>query len=231
MRTIGLIGGMSFESTATYYRLINEDVRVRLGGHHSAKLILWSVDFAEIEAMQQAGAWDEAGLALAAAAQALERAGAAAIVIAANTMHKVADAVEAAVRIPLVHIADATAAAIKRTPCKRPLLLATRYTMEQEFYRGRLKRHGVDALVPNEADRTAVHNVIFDELVRGVVTPASRRRTLDVIAVARGEGADGVIFGCTEIGMLLSQADMTEPVFDTAVLHARAAVDFALGAA
>jgi aspartate racemase len=231
MRTIGLIGGMSFESTAIYYRLINEDVRVRLGGHHSAKLVLWSVDFAEIEAMQRAGAWDEAGQALAAAAQALERAGAAAVVIAANTMHKVADAVEAAVRIPLIHIADATAAAIKQTPCKRPLLLATRYTMEQEFYRGRLKRHGIDALVPNEADRTSVHDIIFEELVCGVVTPASRQRYLDVIAAARDEGADGVIFGCTEIGMLLSQADVAEPVFDTAVLHARAAVDFALGAA
>lgn len=229
MKTIGLIGGMSFESTAIYYRLINEDVRKRLGGHHSSKLILWSVDFAEIEAMQRAAAWGEAGEALAHAARKLEAAGAQAIVITANTMHKVAGAVAGAIHIPLLHIADATAAAIKRTACKRPLLLATRYTMEQDFYRARLKTHGVEALIPNETDRTAVHDVIFNELVQGVVTPSSKQRLLEVVATARGQGGDGVIFGCTEIGMLLSPSDLAEPVFDTAVLHAKAAVDFALG--
>ena len=228
MRTIGLIGGMSFESTAIYYRLINEDVRARLGGHHSAKLILWSVDFAGIEAMQRAAAWEGAGAELAAAARKLEAAGADAILIAANTMHKVADAVAAATRAPLLHIADATAEAIKRTPSKRPLLLATRYTMEQDFYRARLKSRGVDAMIPGDADRTAVHDIIFTELVHGVVAKPSKQRFLDVVATARRDGADGVIFGCTEIGMLLGQGDLAEPVFDTAVLHAKAAVDFAL---
>lgn len=228
MRTIGLIGGMSFESTAIYYRLINEDVRARLGGHHSAKLILWSVDFAGIEAMQRAAEWDRAGAELAAAARKLEAAGAQAILIAANTMHKVADTVAAATRAPLLHIADATAEAIKCTPSKRPLLLATRYTMEQDFYRARLKSRGVDAMIPGDADRTAVHDIIFTELVHGVVTKPSKQRFLDVIAAARRDGADGVIFGCTEIGMLLAQGDLAEPVFDTAVLHAKAAVDFAL---
>jgi aspartate racemase len=229
MKTIGLIGGMSVESTAIYYRLLNEDVRTRLGGHHSAKLILWSVDFAEIEALQRAAAWDKAGAALADAARRLEGAGADAIVIAANTMHIVADAVAGAVRVPLLHIADATAAAIKRTACKRPLLLATRYTMEHNFYRGHLKKHhGIDAIVPDEAGRTTVHDIIFRELVRGIVNPASKQKYLEIMAAARRVGADGVIFGCTEIGMLLSQADLPEPCFDTAVLHAKAAVDFAL---
>ncbi len=229
MKTLGLIGGMSAESTAIYYRLMNEDVRARLGGHHSAQLILWSVDFAPIEAMQRAGAWDEAGRNLAEIARRLEAAGAEAVVITANTMHKVADAVAGAIRVPLLHIADATATAIKRAACKRPLLLATRYTMEQDFYRGRLKgMHGIDALIPDDHGRRIVHDTIFGELVKGVVTPESKRRYLDVIAAARGQGADGVIFGCTEIGMLLSQADLQEPVFDTAVIHAKAAVDFAL---
>lgn len=229
MKTVGLIGGMSVESTAIYYRLINEDVRARLGGHHSAKLILWSVDFAEIEAMQRAGAWGDAGRVLAAAARRLEAAGAEAVLIAANTMHKVADAVAGAVTVPLLHIADATAVAINERGCRRPLLLATRYTMEHDFYRGRLKeRHGIEALIPNEEGRAVVHGVIFDELVKGVILPASRQRYLEVIAGALREGADSVIFGCTEIGMLLAPSDVPAPVFDTAVLHAKAAVDFAL---
>ncbi|MBP6013272.1 MAG: aspartate/glutamate racemase family protein [Alphaproteobacteria bacterium] len=229
MKTLGLIGGMSAESTAIYYRLMNEDVRARLGGHHSAQLILWSVDFAPIEAMQRASAWEDAGRSLAEIARRLETAGAEAVVITANTMHKVADAVAGAIHVPLLHIADATAAAIKRTTCKRPLLLATRYTMEQDFYRGRLKAmHGIDALTPDDDGRRVVHDVIFGELVKGVVKPESKRRYLDVIAAARGQGADGIIFGCTEIGMLLTQADLREPVFDTALIHAKAAVDFAL---
>lgn len=229
MKTIGLIGGMSFESTAVYYRLINEDVRARLGGHHSAKLILWSVDFAEIEALQRAGAWDKAGQALAAAARRLEGAGAEAVLVATNTMHKVADAVAAAIRVPFLHIADATAAAIKEARCKRPLLLATRYTMEQDFYRGRLRAlHGLDVLVPDDEDRTAVHDIIYGELVQGVVAAASKQRYLEVVAAGRRAGADSVIFGCTEIGILLSRTDVAEPVFDTTALHAKAAVDFAL---
>lgn len=230
MKTIGLIGGMSVESTAIYYRLINDGVRARLGGHHSAKLILWSVDFAEIEAMQRAAAWDRAGAELAAAARKLEVAGAEAILICANTMHKVADAVATAVRVPLLHIADVTAVAISRSTSKRPLLLATRYTMEQPFWRDRVReRFGISVTIPDDAGRTAVHDIIFNELVHGRVVEASKARALDVIARARKDGADGVIFGCTEIGMLLGQADMPEPVFDTAELHAKAAVDFALG--
>lgn len=230
MRTIGLIGGMSAESTAIYYRLINEDVRGRLGGHHSARLILWSVDFAEIEAMQRAAAWTQAGNVLADAARRLEVAGADAVLIAANTMHKVADQVAAAVRVPLLHIADATAVAVKAVGCRRPLLLATRYTMDQDFYKGRLKAmHGIDVAVPDEAGRVAVHDVIFGQLVRGVVLPSSKAMYLEFIAQAQRSGADGVIFGCTEIGMLLGAGDVDLPVFDTAALHAKAAVDFALG--
>ncbi len=229
MKTIGLIGGMSAESTAIYYRLINEDVRARLGGHHSAELILWSVDFAEIEAMQRASAWDKAGAKLADCARRLEGAGAQAILVTANTMHKVAAAVAAAVRVPLLHIADATADAIKHANCTRPLLLATRYTMEQDFYKGYLAdRHGIEAIVPDAQGRTTIHDVIYNELVHGIVKPESKRRYLGVMEQGRRQGADSVIFGCTEIGMILSPEDFAEPCFDTAVLHAKAAVDFAL---
>jgi aspartate racemase len=204
-------------------------VRARLGGFHSAQIALWSVDFAEIEHMQVAGEWERAGERLADAARRLERAGADVILICANTMHKVADAVAAAVRVPLLHIADATAAEIKRRNCKHPLLLATRYTMEQDFYTGRLReKHGIDVRVPNEADRTLVHTIIFEELVRDIVKPESKARYLEVVERARKGGADGVIFGCNEIGMLLSPKDISEPCFDTAAIHAQAAVDFAL---
>jgi aspartate racemase len=230
MKTIGLIGGMSFESTAIYYRLINEDVRARLGGHHSAKLILWSVDFAEIELMQRAGDWDKAGAELGAAARRLEAAGAEAIVLCTNTMHRVAGQIEQAVGIPFLHIADATAAALKAAGKRRPLLLATRYTMEQAFYKGRLAaRHGIEAVVPDAEGRTIVHDIIFQELVQGVVKDESRRRYLAVVADAAHQGIDAIIFGCTEIGMLLSPSDVTLPCFDTTPLHAKAAVDFALG--
>jgi aspartate racemase len=229
MKTIGLIGGMSWVSTAIYYRLINEGVRERLGGYHSAQIVLWSVDFAEIERMQIAGEWERAGERLADAAKRLERAGADVILITANTMHKVADAVAAAVRIPLIHIADATAAEIKRRGSKHPLLLATAYTMEQDFYVGRLRqRHEIDLRVPNAADRAAVHEIIFQELVRNVVKPSSKARYMDIIERERRAGADGIIFGCTEIGMLLSPSEFDVPCFDTAAIHAQAAVDFAL---
>jgi len=229
MKAIGLIGGMSWVSTAIYYRLINEAVRERLGGFHSARIALWSVDFAEIERMQISGEWEKAGEHLAGAAKRLERAGADMILICANTMHKVADAVAGAVRIPLIHIVDAAAGEIKRKGVKRPLLLATGYTMEQDFYVGRLRdRHGIDVRVPNASDRALVHEIIFQELVRDIVKPASKARYAEVVERARGEGADGIIFGCTEIGMLLAPDDFDMPCFDTAAIHATAAVDFAL---
>jgi amino-acid racemase len=228
MKTIGLIGGMSAESTLIYYRMMNEDVRARLGGHHSAALILWSVDFAEIEAMQRAGDWDKAGAALADAARKLESVGAAAIVLCTNTMHCVAEAIEEAVRIPFLHIADATATALKAAGKRRPLLLATRYTMEQPFYKGRLAEHGIEAVMPTADDRTAVHDIIFKELVLGKVLPASKRCYQAVVDRGINGGADSVVFGCTEIGMLLSQNDVSLPCFDTTAWHAKAAVDFAL---
>ena len=229
MKTIGLVGGMSWVSTAIYYRLINEGVRERLGGYHSAQIALWSVDFGDIERMQVAGEWARAGDHLADAAKRLERAGADVILITANTMHRVADAVAAAVRIPLIHIADATAAEIKRKGSKHPLLLATAYTMEQDFYVGRLRqRHEIDLRVPNQADRAAVHQIIFQELVHDIFKPASKARYMDIIDRECRAGADAVIFGCTEIGMLLSPSDFNVPCFDTAAIHAQAGVDFAL---
>lgn len=229
MRTIGLIGGMSWVSTAIYYRLINEGVRERLGGYHSAEIVMWSLDFAEIEEMQVSGEWARAGDRLADAAKRLERAGADVVLITANTMHKVADAVTSAVRIPLIHIADATAAEIKRKGSKHPLLLATAYTMEQDFYVGRMRtRHEIDLRVPGPGDRAAVHEVIFNELVHDVVKQSSKARYMEIIDRERHAGADSIIFGCTEIGMLLSPDDFNVPCFDTAVIHAQAAVDFAL---
>lgn len=230
MKTIGLLGGMSWESTVTYYQLLNRMARDRLGGLHSAKLLLHSFDFAEIEAFQAAGDWEGASAALSDAARGLCRAGADCILLCTNTMHRMADEVEAASGLPLIHIADATAAAVIASSARRPLLLATRYTMEQAFYRGRLRDRGVDALIPDEAGRTVVHDVIYEELCRGVVRAESRRAYHDVIARGRDAGADAVIFGCTEIGLLLSPADIDAPSFDTTALHAAAAIDFALAA-
>ncbi len=231
MKTIGLIGGLSWESTVVYYQLLNRMARDRLGGLHSASLLLWSFDFAEIEEMQAAGDWDAATAAMIKAARAIERGGADCIVICTNTMHKMAGEVAAAVDIPLIHIADATASAVKRRNVKRPLLLATRYTMEQEFYKGRLlSHHGIEAVVPAEADRATVHAIIYEELCRGVIEPASKQRYLDVIARERGNGVDGVIFGCTEVGLLIGPDDLDVPTFDTTELHAEAALDFALQA-
>ena len=229
MKTLGLLGGMSSESTAIYYRLLNEGVNARLGGLASAKLIIWSFDFADIAARQSAGDW--AGLAgtLADAAGALERAGAEAVMICANTMHKMADEVQAAIGVPLIHIADATAAAIQATGSRRPALLATRYTMEQDFITGRLReRFGVDTMIPDEADRIELHRIIYGELCLGVVTPSSKAAFLAMIARLRAGGADGVILGCTELGLLLTQAEIDIPVFDTALIHVAAGVDFAL---
>ncbi|WP_353181704.1 aspartate/glutamate racemase family protein [Bosea sp. (in: a-proteobacteria)] len=227
MATIGLIGGMSWESTAVYYRLLNEGVRARAGGLHSADILLHSVDFAPIAEMQAQGDWARAGAALAESARRLAHAGASCLVLCTNTMHKVADQITAATNLPFLHLADVTAQAIRATPSRRPLLLATRFTMEQPFYRDRLKAFGVEALVPGAGERAEVHRIIYEELCRGRVETASRERYRAIVARAvREEGADGVILGCTEIGLLVSQADFQVPAFDTTALHVAAALDF-----
>lgn len=225
-RLIGLIGGISAESTAYYYETLNALVRERLGGLHSARLLVWSVDFAPVAELQAAGDWDAAAVQFADIARRLEAAGAEAVLICANTMHLVADQVAAAVNIPLIHIGEATAEALVRIGSRRPLLLGTRYTMEMGFYRDYLAARGLEALVPDEADRVRLHAIIYDELCRGVVSPASKAVVLDIIA--RSGPADAVIFACTEIGLLLAPSDLEAPVVDTAIVHARAAVDFAL---
>lgn len=229
MKTLGLLGGMSWESTLPYYRLINEAVRERLGGLHSARLVLYSVDFAEVEQLQRAGAWDAAGALLADAARALHAAGAEALVLCTNTMHKVAPAIEAAVPVPLLHIADPTAQAIRAAGLHTVGLLGTRFTMEQPFYRERLQtRHGLTVLTPNEADRETVHRVIYDELCRGRVEPASRVAYRRVMADLVARGAQGIILGCTEIALLVDAGDAPVPLFDTTRLHARHAAAHAL---
>jgi aspartate racemase len=229
MRTIGLLGGMSWESSLEYYRLINQAVKARLGGLHSAQCLMYSFDFAEIEALQMAGDWDAATARMIAAAQALARGGAECVVICTNTMHRMADAVQAAIDIPLLHIADATAAAIQREGLADVGLLGTRFTMEEDFYRGRLEaRHGLRVLVPEAADREAVHRIIYEELVVGAIHESSRQRYQAVIAALAARGAGGVILGCTEIGLLIRPEHSAIPVFDTTELHALAAVDWAL---
>ncbi len=229
MKTIGLIGGMSWESSAHYYALVNRLVKERLGGFHSARVLLYSVDFGEVEPRQRAGRWDELGALLNRAALALERGGADFLVLCANTMHKVADELMAEVRIPLLHIADVTAASVKAAGLRRVGLLGTRYTMEQDFYRRRLaERHGLEVLVPDRADQAEVNRVIFEELVLGRVEASSRSYYQEVVDRLARSGAQGIIAGCTEIGMLLSPSDVALPLFDTTEIHARAAVDLAL---
>lgn len=229
MKTIGLIGGMSWESTLPYYRHVNEAIRARLGGLHSARLVLYSVDFHEIEQLQRSGDWQRAGELLGEAAAALERVGAEFLVLCTNTMHKVADAIEQAVCIPLLHIADPTAAAIRAAGLQRVGLLGTRFTMEQPFYRERLEsRHGIQVLVPDEADRQLVHRVIYEELCLGTVREASRQAYREVIARLVAQGAQAVILGCTEIGLLIGAEDAVVPLFDTTLLHAGAAAEQAL---
>lgn len=229
MRTIGVLGGMSCESSAEYYRVMNEVARARLGGVHSAETLMLSFDFGEIEALQAAGRWDESARVLADGARALERGGAELLVIATNTMHEVADAVADAVAIPLIHIADPTAARIRAAGLSRVGLLGTRYTMERPFYRGRLESlHGLEVLVPGEPDRTTVHDVIYEELVVGLAREESRERYREVIRRLVEHGAEGVIYGCTEIELLVGARDSPVPVFDTARIHAEAAVDAAL---
>ena len=229
MRMIGLIGGMSWESTATYYRLLNEGAKHRLGGLHSARLLLWSVDFAEIAARQTAGQWEQLTGLMVEAARRLEGGGAEAIVVCANTMHKMADDIARAVAIPLIHVADVTAVAATASNCRRPALLATRYTMEQDFYKERLARQGLQPLIPDERGRDLLHRVIYEELCQGVIRPELKTAFVHEVDALRAQGADGVILGCTEIGMILSQADFDIPVFDTTVIHAAAALDFACG--
>lgn len=230
MKTIGLIGGMSWESTVPYYRTINRVVSERLGGLHSAQILLYSVDFQPIEELQRTGRWDEAGTILAEAAGRLETAGADFLVLCTNTMHKVAPAIEESVAIPLLHIADATAEEIKQSDVRRAGLLGTRFTMEQDFYRGRLEeRHRISVLVPNERDRRLVHRVIYDELCLGEVSPESRRAYSQVIQRLVDQGAEGVILGCTEISLLVGPEDSPVPLFDTTEIHARRAAERALG--
>jgi aspartate racemase len=229
MKTIGIIGGMSAESTAHYYAHINAAVRQRLGGLHAAELLLWSVDFAEIADMQTRGDWAAAGKRLADIASRLERAGAEVIILATNTMHKVASEIEAAITVPFLHIADATAQEIRKHGLNRPAMMATAYTMEQDFYVGRLREKlGFDVIVPDEADRRETHRVIYDELCKGVVTEQSRKSYEVIAERLKQRGADCLILGCTEVAMLLNVENVFIPVFDTAVIHANAAANFAL---
>ena len=228
MKTIGILGGMSWESSIEYERIINTEVRRRLGGVHSADLLIRSYDFEAIEALQEAGDWETAGQVLADDASRLEKAGADVIVLATNTMHKVARQIQDAIRIPFLHIADATADAVREKGIEAIALLGTRYTMEQDFYRGRLTAHGLEVLVPSGDDRTFVHDVIFDELVQGRIVEASKQRYLTIIDRLRDRGAEGVIAGCTEIELLVTPNDVDQPYFPTARIHALAAVDFAL---
>ena len=229
MRVIGILGGMSWESTQGYYRALNEGVKAALGGFHSAKIVMVSVDFAEIEAMQQQGDWQAAGDLLARAAQSVECAGAECLLIATNTMHKVAPAVEQAIAIPLLHIADATAEQLKADGISRVGLLGTRFTMEQDFYIGRLEEHfGIEVVVPDRAERDIVHRVIFEELCQGRIEEGSRQRYLAIIDSLYVQGAQAVILGCTEIAMLVSQQDTAVPLYDTTALHAQKAVAWAL---
>jgi len=229
MRTIGLIGGMSWESSAEYYRIINQEVRRRLGGTHSAASLLFSFDFAEIETLQEAGDWEAATTRMIDAARALEHGGADLVVICTNTMHRMADEVADAVTIPLVHIADAAASAIQRDGFDTVGLLGTRYTMEEDFYRGRLQRlHGLSVLIPSSEDRAIVHNVIYEELVRGIVEPASREAYATVMDRLVRRGAQGIVLGCTEIELLVDADAAAVPVYPTTRLHAQAAVDLAL---
>ena len=229
MKTIGLIGGMSWESSAEYYRLLNELVRERLGGLHSAPCVLHSLDFAEIEELQVAGDWERAGEILADAARGLQAAGADLLLICTNTMHKVAGQVEAAVSVPLLHLADATADAVRAEGLTRVGLLGTAFTMEEAFYRDRLAGHGLEVLTPEADGRALVHRVIYEELCLGVVREESRAAYQDVIARLVAAGAEGVVLGCTEIELLIGEKDSPVPVFATTRLHVEAAVDAALG--
>ncbi len=228
MKTIGLLGGMSWESSIEYERIINEQMRARLGGAASADLLIRSYNFSDVQALQAQGRWDDAGELLASDAVRLQEAGADLIVLCTNTMHVVAPAIEAAISVPFLHLADTTAEAVVEAGVSTVALLGTRYTMEQDFYRRRLESHGLTALVPDEPDRTSVHDVIYNELVQGVVSPESKQTYLEIIGRLLNRGAQGVIAGCTEIELLISPDDVDVPYFPTTRLHAEAAVAAAL---
>lgn len=229
MKTIGLLGGMSWESSAEYYRVMNEAVRERLGGLHSARCVMYSVDFAEIEALQREGRWEQATEEMIGAARHVEEGGADFLIICTNTMHKMAEDVERQIRIPLLHIADATAERVKSHGLKKVGLLGTRFTMEEDFYRGRLvQQHGLDVIIPCEGERKTVDRVIYDELCLGQIKSSSRGQYVEIIENLVGAGAEGIILGCTEIGLLVNQDDIGVPAFDTARIHAEAAVEKAL---
>ncbi|PRH09319.1 aspartate/glutamate racemase family protein [Burkholderia gladioli] len=228
MKTIGLIGGMSWESSAEYYRMINRASKARHGGHHNAKSVMVTVDFAEIEALQRAQDWDALGARMADAARQLQSAGADVVVLTTNTMHRVADAIERALTLPFLHIADPTGAALRAAGVERVALLGTRYTMELPFYAARLaERFGIEVLTPDAEDRNTVHRVIYEELCHGLIEPASRAAYAAIIGRLAARGAQAVILGCTEITLLIGERDSPLPVFDTTALHAQAAVDFA----
>ena len=229
MKTIGLLGGMSWESTVPYYQIINRTIRERLGGFHSAKILLYSVDFDEVEQLQRTNRWDQAGEMLASVAVKLEAAGADFLVLCTNTMHKVAAAIEARVQVPLLHVTEPTALAIASAGLRKVGLLGTRFTMEQDFYKSRLERnHGLQVLVPSAIDREIVHRIIFQELVLGKIVESSRVEYRRIIASLISQGAQCIILGCTEIALLVSDADASVPLFDTTALHARSAALYAL---
>ena len=229
MKTIGLLGGMSWESTVEYYRLINEGVKEQLGGLHSAEIVMFSVDFAEVERLQHASDWEDAGKLLTESARRIERAGADFLVICTNTMHKLADDIAGGIGIPLLHIADATAEAIKSAGMKRVGLLGTKFTMEQEFYKGRLTaRYGIEVVIPKGADRDIVHDIIYRELCVGKTREQSRQEFIRVMDELVRRGAQGIILGCTEIPLLVEPADARVPLFDTTAIHAAKAVEWAL---
>ncbi len=229
MKVIGLIGGMSWESSAQYYRIINETVKDRLGGLHSGRILMYSVDFHEIEKLQHEGRWEEATALMVDAAKRIERGGADFLLICTNTMHKMASEVQKAIDIPLLHIADATAEEIKRSGIQEIGLLGTKYTMEQDFYRGQLvSRHGLDVRIPNEKDRNTIHEVIYKELCLGIISEKSKNEFLRIIDELQKQGAEGIILGCTEISLLVRPTDSALPVFDTTEIHAQKAVEYAL---
>ncbi len=228
MKTIGLIGGMSWESTVGYYHILNTVIKERLGGLHSAKCLLYSVDFQEIETCQADGAWEKSGEILADAARRLEGAGADCLLICTNTMHKVAEQVQSAVSIPLIHIAEVTAAALLRADLHTVALLGTKYTMEQDFYKNRLTAKGISVLIPDATDREFINTTIFQELCLGIISAAAKRRFLAIMDKLAAEGAQGIILGCTEIGMLVSRQDTSTPLFDTTAIHAESAALYAL---
>jgi aspartate racemase len=229
MKTIGLIGGMSWESSLEYYRLINQSVKAKLGGFHSAKSLMVSVDFAEIETLQEQGRWAEAAEMLAEAAQSLEKGGADFVILCTNTMHKASAEIQRRIQIPFLHIADATAQKIQEAGLKRVGLLGTRFTMEEDFYKSRLTQgYGLEVVIPYPQERKVVHRVIYDELVKGVIRQVSKAQYLEIIDGLVRQGAEGVILGCTEIGLLVKDGDCRAPLFDTTRIHAEAAVEFAL---